>query len=374
MNGVKPFLDHPAPDFNRMMRVLRGQERSHRAHTIELVIDLEVLKGLKERYRQEQWIPLTAGTASAYYAQIEELYRLLGYDGFVEGVWRTSWVNHPALGSPKAADTAGKLSRGAREWAREGIGLIDSWKSFESFPWEEIHVDYRPYEILGRILKPGMAIFASSSFFEHVLENLLGYEGLFFALADDPGLAEAVFSRWGEKVLSYYENVAGHDRVGAIWHADDLGYKTGTLLSPQDLARHVFPWLRKFADVAHAHGKPFLLHSCGDLFGNGVIETLITEVGIDGLHSIQDVILPVGKCMERFGGRVAILGGVDMDALGRMAEEALRKYVRNILETCTPGRFALGSGNTIANYIPMESFLVMLDEVRRWNEANGLAP
>ena len=372
MKSVQPFLKHPAPDFNRLIQVLRGQEQSRRAHLIELVIDSEVLQALQERHLHKKWIPLSAETAREYYTQIEELYRLLGYDGFVEGVWRTSWVNHPALGSPKAADTAGALSRGAREWAREGGGLIDSWKSFESFPWERIHVDYRPYELLSQVLKPGMAVFASSSFFEHVLENLLGYEGLFFALADDPKLVEAVFHRWGEKVLTYYENVAGMDRVGAIWHADDLGYKTGTILSPNDLQKYVFPWMKKFADVAHAHGKLFLLHSCGDLFGNGVIDTLIHEVGIDGLHSFQDVILPISTCMERFGNRIAILGGVDMDALGRMPEMELRKYIRGILEKCSPGRFALGSGNTIANYIPVENYLVMLQELRTWNEESGL--
>jgi len=372
MKSVQPFLKHPAPDFKRLMRVLRGEEQSHRAHSIELVIDAEVLQMLQERYLQKKWIPLTAETQREYYTQIEELYRLLGYDAFVEGVWRTSWVNHPALGSPQALDTAGALSRGVREWAREGSGLIDSWKSFESFPWERIHVDYRPYELLAQILKPGMAIYASSSFFEHVLENLLGYEGLFYALADDPALVEAVFTRWGEKVLNYYQNVVGLEGVGALWHADDLGYKTGTILSPHDLQKYVFPWLKKFADVAHEHGKLFLLHSCGDLFSNGVIETLITEVGIDALHSFQDVILPVGKCMERFSNRIAILGGVDVDALVRMAEEELRKHIRGILEKCSPGRFALGSGNTIANYIPVESYLVMQDELRKWNEENGL--
>jgi uroporphyrinogen decarboxylase len=372
MKSVQPFLKRPVPDFNRLLRVLRGQEQSRRAHAIELVIDAEILQTLQERYLQKKWIPLTAETQREYYAQIEELYRLLGYDAFVEGVWRTSWVNHPALGSPQALDTAGPLSRGVREWAREGSGLIDSWKSFESFPWERIHVDYRPYELLAQILKPGMAIYASSSFFEHVLENLLGYEGLFYALADDPALVEAVFTRWGEKVLNYYQNVVGLEAVGAIWHADDLGYKTGTILSPHDLQKYVFPWLKKFADVAHEHGKLFLLHSCGDLFSNGVIETLITEVGIDALHSFQDVILPVGKCMERFSNRIAILGGVDMDALVRMAEEELRRHIRGILEKCSPGRFALGSGNTIANYIPVESYLVMQDELRQWNEENGL--
>ena len=372
MKSVQPFLKRPVPDFNRLLRVLRGQEQSRRAHAIELLIDAEILQTLQERYLQKKWIPLTAETQREYYTQIEELYRLLGYDAFVEGVWRTSWVNHPALGSPQALDTAGPLSRGVREWAREGSGLIDSWKSFESFPWERIHVDYRPYELLAQILKPGMAIYASSSFFEHVLENLLGYEGLFYALADDPALVEAVFTRWGEKVLNYYQNVVGLEAVGAIWHADDLGYKTGTILSPHDLQKYVFPWLKKFADVAHEHGKLFLLHSCGDLFSNGVIEILIKEVGIDALHSFQDVILPVGKCMERFSNRIAILGGVDVDALVRMAEEELRRHIRGILEKCSPGRFALGSGNTIANYIPVESYLVMQDELRQWNEENGL--
>jgi len=372
MKSVQPFRKRPVPDFNRLLRVLRGQEQSRRAHAIELVIDAEILQTLQERYLQKKWIPLTAETQREYYTQIEELYRLLGYDAFVEGVWRTSWVNHPALGSPQALDTAGPLSRGVREWAREGSGLIDSWKSFESFPWERIHVDYRPYELLAQILKPGMAIYASSSFFEHVLENLLGYEGLFYALADDPALVEAVFTRWGEKVLNYYQNVVGLEAVGAIWHADDLGYKTGTILSPHDLQKYVFPWLKKFADVAHEHGKLFLLHSCGDLFSNGVIEILIKEVGIDALHSFQDVILPVGKCMERFSNRIAILGGVDVDALVRMAEEELRRHIRGILEKCSPGRFALGSGNTIANYIPVESYLVMQDELRQWNEENGL--
>jgi len=30
------------------------------------------------------------------------------------------------------------------------------------------------------------------------------------------------------------------------------------------------------------------------------------------------------------------------------------------------GRFAFGSGNTIANYIPLKNYAIMLDEARRW--------
>jgi uroporphyrinogen decarboxylase len=326
---------------------------------------------LKEQYLGVPWVRLSEHTREAYYTQLVDLYWRLGYDALLEGVWRTTWVNHPALGAPTAADTAGELGRGQRDWAREGRGLIDSWESFERFPWERISVDYRPYEILARLLKPGMKVYASSSFFEHVLENLLGYEGLFYALVDDPKLVEAVFTRWGEKVLEYYCNVAGLEGIGAIWHADDLGYKTGTILSPADLSRYVHPWLAKFARVAHEHGKLFILHSCGNYFGNGVLETLIGEVGVDALHSFQDVILPAEDCAARYGERLALLGGVDVDLLVRGEQRDIRRRVRAILERCLPGRFAVGSGNTIANYIPLQGYLAMLDEVRRWNAEQG---
>ena len=46
-----------------------------------------------------------------------------------------------------------------------------------------------------------------------------------------------------------------------------------------------------------------------------------------------------------------------------VTEDDLRAYVRNILDRCTPGGgYALGSGNTIANYVPLKNFLIMLEE------------
>ena len=91
--------------------------------------------------------------------------------------------------------------------------------------------------------------------------------------------------------------------------------------------------------------------------------------GIDAKHSFEDKILPVEEAYRRWGDRISILGGVDMDLLARGSEEQVRKRVREILGVCgTKGTgYCLGSGNTAANYIPRENFLAMLDEGRRWN-------
>ena len=72
--------------------------------------------------------------------------------------------------------------------------------------------------------------------------------------------------------------------------------------------------------------------------------------------------------MEKYGDRIAALGGIDLDKLGRMEEGELRKYVRESLDRCMPGRYALGSGNSIANYIPPENYLAMLEEGLKWGK------
>ena len=216
MIDPSPILKNPHPDFSGLEAVFKGEKRAEKIHHIELAIDSEILEIISETFLDRKWILNNGENQEQFYKQLVEMYYRLGYDAVLEGVWREAWINHPPLGSPKTDDTAGELSRGEREWAVEGIGIIDSWEDFEKFPWSDLHADYKPYEIYDKILPEGMKVYASSSHFEHVLENLLGYEGLFFKLTDDPELARSVFDNWGELVLGYYENVVDFDCVGAL--------------------------------------------------------------------------------------------------------------------------------------------------------------
>jgi len=48
----------------------------------------------------------------------------------------------------------------------------------------------------------------------------------------------------------------------------------------------------------------------------------------------------------------------------------VRRRVRETLDACPPASgYCLGSGNSIASYMPVENFLAMLDEGRRWARA-----
>jgi uroporphyrinogen decarboxylase len=95
----------------------------------------------------------------------------------------------------------------------------------------------------------------------------------------------------------------------------------------------------------------------------------IIDLGFDGKHSFEDKIMPVEEICRRWGDRIAILGGVDLDLLGRGSEAEVRRRTREILEACAAGGtgYCLGTGNSVANYIPAENYLAMLGEGRRWN-------
>jgi uroporphyrinogen decarboxylase len=95
---------------------------------------------------------------------------------------------------------------------------------------------------------------------------------------------------------------------------------------------------------------------------------LIDDVRIDGKHSFEDVIEDVVTAKHRYGDRIALLGGIDVDFLCRADEAAIRHRVRNTLRACQPGGgYCLGTGNSVANYIPLDHYLAMLDEARKFN-------
>jgi uroporphyrinogen decarboxylase len=88
-------------------------------------------------------------------------------------------------------------------------------------------------------------------------------------------------------------------------------------------------------------------------------------VQIDGKHSFEDTIEDVREVKQTYGKKIALLGGLDVDFLCRADEQTIRQRVRDTLDVCQPGGgYCLGTGNTVANYIPVDNYLAMLDEGR----------
>ncbi len=349
-------LARSQPDFGRLLKVLRRDGLPDRVPFIELFADAEILAAaLGEK-------PIYAASADDFEARKAHLQqrirfcRTLGYDY----VWAGPYI--PFSRSMLHSEDTAPLARPQRAWVNESVGMITSLADFEAYPWPTPEaVDYFDLEFISDRLPEGMQIIAETSGILEWVMWLMGYAPFALALYDQPELVDMMFQRIGDLFAAVYEAMCDMPNVGAVFIGDDMGHRSGTMIHPDHLRQYVFPRQRRLAEIAHAHGLPFLLHACGNL--QVVMDDLIGYVGIDGKHSFEDTYLPVAEAKRLYGDRIAILGGVDVDYLVRHTEDEVRAYTRRVLEACMPGGgYALGTGNSVANYIPVRNYLAMLDE------------
>ena len=364
---MKVPLKHPRPDIESLKRVVLKNEVPRRPPLIEHHIDKEVIKELVEKKLDGKWVeplPNDGETQEASLKNYIECHYRLGYDCFrLTGQFRFSSGLHFGSRVREGKDTA-LLSRGERRWVEEGKGIMSSWEDFEKYPWPSLsEVELWPLEFISRNLPEGMGMLLSpcEGVFDISLNYLFGYENLSYLLYDNLELVKAAFNRIGGLIYSYYKSIIGLENVIGFFQSEDMGFKTGTLIAPKFLREYVLPWHKKIAQLAHDNDLLYFLHSCGDV--ECIMEDLIKDVKIDAKHSFEDEIMPVTQFKKKYGERIAVLGGVDVDKLCRLGETELRALVRNIIDECMQGGgYALGSGNSVTNYVPLENFLIMLDE------------
>lgn len=335
-----PFPVQAAPDFNNILKVLKGEEPSRPT--------------LFEFFHNG---PLYRRLAGSDFAEVEERLRdgVLRIHGF-----RNAGYDYTTIGIPGFYFPAAEHDHKQTTSINEG-GVISDRESYSRYEWPE--VDKADFDILDDLapwLPEGMKFIVNGpGGVEENVIKLVGYETLCYLMADDEELVDDIFAGVGSRLVEYYRRAALHDSVGACISNDDWGFKTSSLLSIVQMERYLFPWHKRIAEVIHAAGRPAILHSCG-LFDH-IVDSIADELGYDGRHSYEDAILPVEEAYEKYHDRFAILGGIDLDFICRSTPEAVYTRSKKMLErTRGRGGYALGTGNSVPEYTPDEGFFAMI--------------
>ncbi len=375
--STRPSRGGPEPDFENLRRTILREGPPGPVPLFDLFADPGMVEAVLEerfpvnlhRYIEEPLVEVSEDELQGLVKSLDMYVRFcyeVGYD-YVFMLTGLSLPRHLQA----VDDTAGveNWPGGQRYWQDEAGGPIQSWADFEAYPWPKAEdISQAALEYVNAVVPEGMKIaaFLYGGIFEHSTW-LMGLQPFSYALRDQPDLVEAICQRVGDLATATCAQAVTIDNVAMVFLSDDLGFYSGTLVSPDVLRRYILPHYKRITDVTHQAGKLLVFHSCGNMYA--LMDELIDEIGIDAKHSFEDKIVPVDEAYRRWGDRVAILGGVDMDVLGRGTEEQVRARTRQILEVCgVKGTgYCLGSGNTAANYIPKQNYLAMLDEGRRWN-------
>ena len=349
MNYYYKRSENFEPDFNNILQVLK-REKPERPTLFEFAFNNRLhskLSGIQKIDTTKRLEP---------FKRVIKSFTNAGYDYATISAWMTNTLNFPK------SEMAEKKSR-----SLNAGNMITDRESFEKYPWPDPNKgDYEIYSDLQKELPDGMKLIAAGN--GGVLENVIdivGFENISLMYMLDEDLTTEIFDFVGSRLLRFYELIAPIETIGACIVNDDWGFKNQTMFSPEMLKRWVFPWHKKMVKTIHKAGKPAILHSCGQL--KDVMDDVIDDMEYDAKHSFEDQITKVEDAFDIWGSRIAILGGIDMDFLARSTPKKITARSLAMLEKgMQQGGYALGSGNSIPEYIPDENYLAMISAVKKY--------
>ena len=340
------------PDYQNIVNAALNR-KSQRIPLYEHIIN----EGFIENFIGRRLGELRQGNASdmqEYFRHYTGFFKDLGYDTVsFEGWTGSAMPESGALGTPKD-------------------GVIKTREDFNNYPWDEVpdiffNMYAKYYEALRDQMPQGMAGIGGigNGVFECVQE-VVGFEPLCLIKGDDEELYADLFTKVGDMLCAIWERFL--PQYGDIFcvcrFGDDLGFRSATLLSPNDIREHIIPQYKRIIDIIHSYNKPFLLHSCGNI--DAIMEDLISVAGINAKHSNEDAIAPFSYWIDTYGARIGNFGGLDTDVLCDVNDYDLVEYTTNVYNQCANKGHgvAIGSGNSIPEYVCEKRFVKALEVIR----------
>ena len=254
-------------------------------------------------------------------------------------------------------------------------GPIQNRNDMNNFPWDELPAQYftkfdETISLMIEALPEGMKAVGGvgTGIFESI-QDLTRYQELCFMMYDDPELYAELYVKLGDALVATWRQFM--EKYGEYFcvlrFGDDLGFKTSTLISEDDIKTHIIPQYARIIEVIHSYGKPFVYHSCGNIFS--VMDDIINGAKIDAKHSNEDAIAPFSVWVDRYSHKIGLIGGIDMSVLATQSPAYIKRYTREVIDYAADrGGFACGSGNSLPDYIPPENYVAMMDAIHEYRE------
>jgi len=208
-----------------------------------------------------------------------------------------------------------------------------------------------------------------TSFGHHFIwENLrasLGDYAMFMALVEDPDWIRDYSRVYTDFYKAAFKTLI--EEVGkpdGIWIYDDLGYRDRLFCSPEILRDLIFPYYTELVAFLHSYDLPVVFHSCGY---QAPAIPIIIDAGFDALNPMEvKAGNDIFQYAEKFGDRLAFVGGLDARILESNDQGLIRKGVTDFITGMKQrgARFLYGSDHSLSTNIRYESFVYSLQVYR----------
>ena len=192
---------------------------------------------------------------------------------------------------------------------------------------------------------------------------LRGMTNLLMDFHDNPAFVEDLLDELGDYYVATIEILGSYRGIDGVCVVDDYGIQDRLFFAPEMWRRFFKPRLVRIVDTMKKHNLVPHLHSCGCVCD--IIEDLI-EIGIRILDPVQPEAMDIRDVKEKFGGRIAFLGGFStQQVIPHGTEQEVRRHVRERIEILGGGGgYIASNGIPIQTDVPLENVLTIIDALK----------
>jgi uroporphyrinogen decarboxylase len=197
-------------------------------------------------------------------------------------------------------------------------------------------------------------LFIDGGCFYWTLRSLAGVEHASYLFHDAPELVDELFARYAAVVQEGMRRAMALTQVDLVGFGEDIGFKTGPLISPATFRASILPHYRAAMATAHRHGVRYTWYD-----SDGDLRQLIPDyldAGINGISPCEVAASMDPVALRRqFGRDLRMVGGVDKReiARGRAAIDAELDRLRPVIDD---GGFLPAIDHSVSSDISLADF------------------
>ena len=228
--------------------------------------------------------------------------------------------------------------------------------------WEEVARKANEAKVPVSLLDPMVGTFG----FYSMLRNFMGTEGLSYMLYDDPKLINDCLDMLLEYALIAFKRVLEDANLDYYILHEDMCYKAGPLVSPEQFQEFFMPRYRVFIDFLKSGG---VKHIMIDTDGNFLkLLPFYIDAGIDSISPCECAAGMDVVALRKEYPTLGLMGGIDKRAVAKGGEalEAEVKYkIGSIIEK---GRYIPMIDHSIPPDVSLKNFERYLELKRKYME------
>lgn len=202
-----------------------------------------------------------------------------------------------------------------------------------------------------------------STFFERAW-FMCGFENMFIYLLEEPEFVRELLEQITDRCLALMKIALDYD-IDGFYFGDDYGSQRGLLFSKELFSELLLPCWTKLFQLAKAHGKVTILHSCGYIRD---LLPLLSQAGLTCYQTVQPELYDLNKLKTELP-QLCYFGAIStQQSLPFLKPDEVDDLVRSTVNIMSVGGgYIVAPTHQIPGDVPVENIAALLDSFRHLN-------